>query len=254
MNTTLLHNDHFIILIVFAFIFGIVTCVYSASIHADVYGMIYTAPIIICFLMSMSLSIHYKKSINYARGFLFFGLANLVLLMAELLWLIMPYLEISQYASYPDIFYMMYNVLVLIFPLFILRHYKIHFYTVQYFIVFSSVMLGVIIYLVLSNDVNDFSFWLGLMFALVTSTMIGIIIMTMLALRNTNVFRVWIIITCAFFINTISDIWYYSTENTTNWHQSDWTNVLWFVSYLFIIFALYTQKSSYVVNGHKITK
>jgi len=179
-------------------------------------------------------------------------LAMLSLLIAEITWVVMPYFEMSQYESYPDIFYMTYAMLSLVFPCFVLKHYKIRLNTIQYLTILLITILGILAYVGLSIDGMYYSsFNLGLAFTVLTSLFLGIGTVTLLSIRNTKIFRVWMIIVFSVLIGAVSDIWYYASENTENWAPNDWTNVVWFVSYLVMIFALSEQRHSYVTKEKK---
>lgn len=243
-----LYNDRLPALIIFGSLFGIIVCVYSDFIHNDVYAMIYVSPIIISISFSMSLFRKYKKSIHYKRGFLFLALANISLLIAELFWILMPYYDLKQYGSYPDIFYMLYAIQMIIFPLFILKHYKVNHTIIHYTIILSSVLVSIIVYLILS-DIHDYTFYIGFVFTVMSGVLVGISISVVISLHHTRVFKFWIIISCSFIINLIADITYYSSKNN-NWDQGDMVNIIWFTSYLLLIFALYVQKSSYILKNN----
>jgi len=258
-----LSKENLLMLSIFAIFFAVIVLFYADSIHDDVYGMIYMSPIILCIVLSFSLFRRYKKTRNFSLGFLFVGLANLSLLIAEFLWLLMSYLEIKQYESYPDIFYIGYAISSLVFPWFILKHYKIHFtrmsftikkqkihlISIQHLTILLITIIGVLFYVILSYDVMESpSFALGLTFVSLSSMLVGISIITMITLKNTNIFTVWIIITFSFFISGITDIWYYANENTTGWNANSWTNIVWFVSYLILIFALNKQNYLYITK------
>jgi len=253
--SNIFYKENMIMLSLFGIIFGLIVFLYADSVHDNVYAMIYTSPIIVCVVIALSLFCRYKKSHNFSLAFLFLGLAMLSLLIAEVIWIIMPYLEISQYESYPDIFYLGYAILSLSFPLFILKYYKIHLNTIHYLLIMFVTIIGVLTYIGLSNnDSYSFSFGLGLVFVVLTSLLTGISIITLFVLKNTKIFRVWMIIVSSFCINMIADIWYYSSENTENWLASDFTNIIWFASYLVMIFALSEQRYSYVTTEKKSFK
>lgn len=244
------YRENIIILSTFGLFFGIIVFFYADSTPNDVYGMIYISPIIVCIALSLALAKRYKKTRNFSYGFMFVGLSHLSLLLAELLWLAMPYFELPQYESYPDIFYLGYVTCSLIFPWFILRHYKIRLTLTQYLLILLITIIGVSSYLALSYGVWDSSstFGLGFVFALLTSVLAGVSIITMSALKNTKIFTVWTIIVFSFLISAIADIGYYASENTTDWGPGDWFNIIWFVSYLIMIFALSEQNYSYIIK------
>jgi len=247
------HKENIVILSLFGIIFTTIVLFYSDYVHENVYAMIYASPIIVCIVISLSLSYRYKKLSNFFLGFLFLGLAMLSLLIAEIMWVVMSYFEISQYESYPDIFYFGYATLSLIFPWFVLKYYKIHLNTIHYLTILLITVIGILAYIGLSNDYSH-SFSLGLVFTVLTSLLIGISTITLLVLRNTKMFRVWIIILFSFIISAITDIWYYASENTEDWSANDLTNIVWFASYLIMIFALSQQRYSYVTTEKKSFK
>ena len=249
-----MNSDHYkeniMILVLFGILFGIIVFFYADDTPDDVYGMIYISPIIVCIVLSFSLFKHYKKTRSFSYGFFFVGLSHLSLLVAELLWLVMPYLGMTQYESYPDIFYLGYAVCSLVFPWFILRHYKIRLSLIQYLLILLITIIGISSYITLSYGMWDYSpsFGLGFVFAVLTSALAGVSIVTMFALKNTKMFLVWKLIVFSFFMTTIADIWYYASENTVDWSPSDWTNIVWFASYLIMIFALCEQNYSYIIK------
>jgi len=248
-------KENIVILSLFGMFFGIIVLFYADYVHEDVYAMIYASPIIVCVVISLSLSYHYKKSRNFSLGFLFFGMSMLLLLIAEVMWVVMPYFEIPQYESYPDIFYLGYATLSLIFPWFVLKHYQIRLNIIHYLVILLITIVGILAYVELSNgDLHSSSFNLGLVFAVLTSFLTGISIIMLFVLRNTKIFRVWMLIAFSLFISAIADIWYYASENTEDWSASDFTNIVWFVSYLIMIYALGEQRHSYVITEKKSFK
>lgn len=243
------YKENTLLLIISGLFFGIIIFFYSDYIHEDVYGMIYISPIIVCVVLSFSMSIHYKKSRNVSLTYTFLGLAMLSLLIAEILWLVMPYLGINQYESYPDVFYLGYSVFAIVFPLFILRYFKICLTKIHYFLISAIVIGGGLIYTGISYDnIGSSSFGLGLVFVLLTGGIIGISVITMMSIKNTKMFRIWMLIVFSFLVSGIADIWYYASENSGNWEASSWVNAVWFVSYLIMIFAINEQRYCYVVQ------
>jgi len=242
------HKENIILLSIFGIIFGLVVFFYSDTTHEHVYSMIYLAPIILCVIISIHISRRYKKSQYFSLGFLFLGISMSFLLAAELTWGMMPYLQLSQYESYPDIFYVGYSIFSLIFPLYILKHYKIHLQTIHYLLVLLIVTIAILSYIILSDIPFDMSssFVLGLLFVVLSSGMLGISLVALSTLYNTKVFHIWYIIVFSFFINLIADIVYYASENITNWQSDNWVNFVWFIGYLVMIFALGEQRHVYI--------
>jgi len=238
------YKENMLILLLFGIIFGIIVFFYSNSTHEDVYTMIYVSPIIVCIVMSVHISRRSKKSPIFSLGFLFLGISMMFLLTAELTWVVMPYFDLPQYESYPDIFYASSLIVNLFFPLFILRHYKTYLGIVHYLVILLIIAIGVLSYVLLSN-MDSLSFSFGLIFVFLSSGMVGISLVTMLTLHNTKIFHVWCIIVFSFLISMIADISYYSSENTTDWFAGDWVNFVWFASYLIMILALSEQRHAF---------
>lgn len=196
------------------------------------------------------MSIHYRKSRNVSMTYTFLGFSMVSLLIAEILWLVMPYLGINQYESYPDVFYLGYSVFAIVFPLFILRHFKICLAKILHYFLISAIIIGGgLIYTGISYDnIDSSSFGLGLVFVLLTSGIIGISAITVMSLKNTKMFRIWMLIVVSFVIGGIADLWYYANENSGDWAPDSWVNVVWFVSYLIMIFAINEQRYCYVIR------
>jgi len=250
------------ILSIFTVFFSLVVFYYSNKIHDDVYAMIYVSPIIILVILSFSLSRRYKKCGFFSYGHLVLGLALSALLLAEIAWRLMDYWNLPQYDSYPDIFYYVYNLLLLAHPYIIMKYFKVKPSRIAWLLFILCIVVGNGIYILLSNGhvLVDFGnqshiterFTFGLIFVTLTNAIIGSTIMATLSLKRTKIFRVWILIGVSLTINSIGDIYYYASENFSDWQPSDPVNIIWFVGYIILLYALIEHIPIYARKNKKL--
>jgi len=111
-------------------------------------------------------------------------------------------------------------------------------------------VIGILSYVILSgDDLYSSSSILGLTFVILTSLLIGVSTITLFLLRDTDIHKIWMIIVFSFFLGAIGDIFYYADENTNNWSMGDFVNIIWFVSYLILIYALIGQRSIFMTKA-----
>ncbi len=239
----------FTLLVVF---FSIIVLIYGDVIHEDVYAIIYTTPIIIIAIMSLSLSKKYRKIAHFCYGHMILGFAFIFQILAEFTWRLMGYNNLQQYESYPDIFYLCYGILLILHPWVIMRHFKVKPTKIAWLIFLLCVVTGIGIYNIISIDYLDSpSFLFGLGFVILTSVLLGSVIIAILTLRETKIFRIWILLGIAFFINATADIYYYASENFSDWQQNDLVNIVWFIGYIIIIYALIEHRHKYSIRREK---
>jgi len=227
------------ILSIFVTFFSLIVLFYSNNIHEDIYAMIYISPIVITIILSFSLSRRYKKCRFFSYGHLVLGLAQLFLLFGEITWLLMSYLGLNHYESYPDIFYYLYNLMLLTHPYVIMKFFKVKPSQIAWLLFVLCILVGDSIYIILSHGHTDTdSFIFGLIFVTLTNAIIGSTILATLTLKGTKIFRVWILIGVSLTINAIGDIYYYASENFSDWKPSDPVNIIWFVGYIILVYAL----------------
>lgn len=244
------NKEIIIILSIFSIFFSIIVLWYSDEIPEDIYSMMHVSPIIITTILSFSLSRRYKKCGFFSYGHLVLGMALSSLLLGEVAWRLMAYLNMAQYESYPDIFYYMYNILLVIHPFIIMKFFKVKPSKVAWLLFALCMVVGNSSYIIISDGFTDTdSFAFGLIFVTLTNAVIGSTVMAILTLRGTKIFRIWIFIGVALTINAIADIYYYASENFSDWGQGDLVNIVWFVGYVILLYALvehipvYTRKN-----------
>lgn len=228
-----------LILSVFVIFFIMVVLFYDKQIHDDVYSMIYVSPVVVAIILSFSLSRRYKKCGFFSYGHLILGVALSSLFIAEIMWRLMDYLHITQYQSYPDIFYYFYNFLLLSHPYIIMKYFKVKPSRFAWMIFALCMVAGTGSYVILSDGHTESdSFMFGLVFVTLTNAIIGSTVMAILTLKGTKIFRIWILIGVSLSINAAADIYYYASENFSNWTPGDLVNIIWFIGYVILVYAL----------------
>lgn len=244
-------KENIAIFVLFVTLFSIIVLVYGDDTNEDVFALIYTTPIIVIAIMSLSLSKKYRKIAHFCYGHLVLGLAFVSEIFAELTWRLMDYMNMPQYESYPDIFYVIYGLFLIAHPWIIMRHFKVKPSKMAWLLFALCMVVGVGLYYFISFDYLDSdSFMFGLGFIILTNTLLGSVIVAMLTLRGTEIFKVWVLLGIAFFINAAADIYYYASENFSDWQQSDFVNIVWFTGYIIIIYALLEHRYKYSLVKH----
>jgi hypothetical protein len=239
-------NQNIFIFSLFVIFFSIIVLFYSEETPEDVYGLIYMTPIIIIVILAISLNRLYRKTPDFNYGYLVLAVAFISHIMAEITWLLMDYLHFEHYQSYPDIFYFIYGIALLIHPWIIMQRFKIKPTKIAWVIFLLCMVAGNGIYCILSIDhYHEESFWFGLLFTILVTSLLGSTVIAIISLKDTKIFKIWILIGIAFLINAIGDIYYYASENFSDWTQGDLVNIAWFTSYIILIYALLKQHHEY---------
>jgi len=222
---------------------------YGEQIPEPVFSLLYTTPIIVIVIMSVALTKVYKKTKQFYYAYLLLAIAFTFHGIAEITWLLLDMVGINGYQSYPDIFYALYGIFLIFHPWLIMNHFKIKPKKISYFILIACVVIGNLIYVILSWDyINTDTFLYGLGFVTLTNFLLGSSIVAIITLRGTKIHKIWILICIAFVINASSDIYYYATENYTDWTQGDIVNITWFITYIILIFALIEPHLTYSIR------
>jgi len=247
MNDLTLEN--IAIFAIFVVLFSTVVLFYHNETPEDVYAMIYMTPMFIVAIMSLSLARRYRKIAHFYYGHIVLGIGITFMILAEITWRLMDYWNLPQYQSFPDIFYLAYGVTLIFHPWIIMRHFKVKPKKIAWLIFAVCVVGGNGIYTVISIDYLDAdSFYFGLGFATLTNILLGSTVIAIITLHGTKIFRVWILLGVAFFINAAADLYYYSSENFSDWHQGDLVNIAWFIGDIVLIYALMEHRYKYSIK------
>lgn len=244
------YRETIAIFAIFVVFFTLIVLFYSEQTPKPVYSLIYITPLIVIAVMSASLAKVYKKVRSFYYAYLFLAIAFTSHLIAEIIWLIFDLQGIETYQSYPDIFYAAYGIFLILHPWVIMTHFKIRPKKICYILLIGCVILGNLIYTLISIDhLDSDSFLFGLGFVTLTNFLLGSAIVAIITLRGTKIFTIWVLICIAFVINAIADIYYYASENFSDWTQGDLVNITWFVAYIILIFTLIEHRYKYSVRN-----
>lgn len=208
--------------------------------------------IIITISLSISLSLYFrKKYIQYTIKYIFLTVALTSYGIAEILWGYFEYINYTQYPSIADLFYVLYYLFLILFCVSILYKQYSLIPTRIKVIGFGTGLLYMYTYTL--SAINLFNsdiflydtFLYSIPFMVLGSIVISCSIVTTLFVTNLNHFKnIWRILVFAFMINGVADIFYYSSENISNFEYTDLTNILWIVMLLLMIYGL--NKNRYV--------
>lgn len=244
------YKETIAIFTLFVVFFAVIVLFYSEQTPAPVYSLIYMTPLIVIAVMSYSLAKVYRKVPSFYYAYLLLFIAFTAHVIAEIIWLIMDVANLDGYQSYPDIFYGLYGIFLILHPWVIMKHFMIQPKRISYLFLIGCVIIGNLLYTYLSWDnLDSDSFLFGLAFVTLTNLLLGSTIVAIITLRGTKIFTIWILFCIAFVINATADIYYYASENFSDWTPGDLVNIAWFVAYIILIFTLIEHRYKYSVRN-----
>ena len=112
------------------------------------------------------------------------------------------------------------------------------------------ILIGIISsYGLLSYEViGTNSFNLGLIFIVLGAITIWLVLVAVLGLVTHKLKKFWFIIGSAFLIQTISDFWYYVSENIYFYSYNEWYNIGWII---YIVLMMYAVRYSNTIFYNK---
>jgi len=244
------YRETIAIFLIFVAFFIIIVLFYSEDTPKFVFSLIYMTPIIVIAIMSASLAKVYRKVPCFYHAYLLLAISFFAHVTAEIIWVVMDLSNLYGYQSFPDIFYAISAIFLFLHPWAIMKHFKIQPKKTSFLLLIGCVIIGNLIYTHISWDYLDSdSFLFGLIFVTMTNILLGSSIVAIITLKKTKIFTIWILFCIAFVINATADIYYYASENFSDWSQGDLVNIAWFVVYIIIIFTLIEHRYKYSVRN-----
>lgn len=226
--------------------FGIIIFNYGDQIPEEVYSILFTFPLGVAAILSFSLFRLYRDVPRFCYSHLVLCIAMIFFVIAETIWIVLAYFGTYPYPSPADVAYGLYFGFLILYPTLILKFFETKPKIEHHAVVAATVAVCLTLYMVFTPQSEGFWVWLnGLIFIAMSSTLLGVTVMTTLLLRNRQVFAFWIILGVAFLINCLADLHYYSSENWSDWEVSDFVNIMWFISSIMVIYALLQHKRMY---------
>jgi hypothetical protein len=87
-------------------------------------------------------------------------------------------------------------------------------------------------------------FYLGLLFVLVSSTILGLAFLGAAVFRDSVLGTAWLVLAAGIFVYTVADVWYYATEVVDGYGGDHFVNTLWVLGLAVITYALYKHKKT----------
>lgn len=238
--------ENIIIFALIIIIFSIIITVYGDSLDEDVYAMMFTLPVGVTVIMAFSLSKKYKTVPKFCLSHFVLGISMTFWALAELSWILFAHWNLDQYPSLVDGFYSVYFLFAILHPISILRFFEVKVKKVHYLIVIGTIASVIGAYVLFTPPLDGIITWIvGIHFIGMSSTLLGVTIVTTILLRKHKVFEFWILLAIAFTINCLGDLYYYSSENWSDWKISDPVNIIWFTSVVIIVYALLQHRRMY---------
>lgn len=228
--------------------FSVIVTQFSETIPEEVYSMIYIFPLLGVAIISFTLSKKYRKIKEFCLGHSVLGAAMVFYIIAEVCWIVLGWYDYTQYPSVYDIFFALFSIFAIIHPLVIMRFFQIKPKRNHMILLVGIITSVLILYVAVVGEIKDpQSYYTGLAFMGLSSTLLAVSIVTILSLRGRQIFRVWILIGIAFLINCIADFHYYIMENFKDWTIGDWENIGWFIANIILLYAVIEHKNKYRV-------
>jgi len=185
-----------------------------------------------------------EKSKDITISYIFLACAMVFYVIAEILWVYFESINIDPYPSLADLFYVGYFVSSILFCSKIIWKY---FKFISIWTKIGGGIVGVcaiLLYLIFSVDHFDSEmFQLGTFFTVLSSILLSVgVIVSFTMLKSTRLRDVWLIFGIMFCIDSVADVFYYASENTSSYLYTNWVNIAWFGGGLVVIlWIIYSQ-------------
>ncbi len=179
-----------------------------------------------------------------AKSYFLLGLGFTSYVIAELLYYSFDLiLGIESYPSVADIFFFVLYPFVLGHLLLNLKFFHISYSKFQKFWIPVIPVFALTVYVVMSMSVPDaelnFDFYYGLIFVSGASATLSFTIVGALVFRQGVLGVIWLLLVIGLMINAAGDVWYYHLEIFGQYYDAHPVTVVWHVSNLFMVYALY---------------
>ncbi len=194
----------------------------------------------------------------FGKSYLTLGIGYLFYTIAEITFYVLDFLGYDNYPSIADVFFFLVYPCMAIHLFLNLRFFGIELTKVQKIwmpivsctVVASYVILSIIVQ---ENTVhNDYlqiiqefgvDFYYGLIIVSASAVILAMVILGSTTFRTSLLGTVWLLLLVGFLINTFGDVWYYHLEIFGMYTDQHVVNVIWYLSNMVVIYALYKHKS-----------
>ena len=189
----------------------------------------------------------YKGSVVFGKAYFALGIANFSLFLAEVVYTVYGFLELDPYPSIADIFFFSLYPFALIHLILNIRFFtpKFSALTKSWLFLFPASMIAVYTFFSLRVfEEPDFDFYYGIIFVSGSSVTMAFAVLGAKIFRKGTLGVAWLLLVLGILANTIGDVWYYYLETVGDYDLGHVVNLFWYVSYWFIVYALYKHKKT----------
>jgi hypothetical protein len=212
---------------------------YTVEITSFVLSVVFAGSVSV---FAFRVSKKHRKGIM-AKAYFFMGLGFISYVIAELLYYTFDLIfGIKAYQSISDVFFFFaLYPLIMIHLLLNLKYFHIILTRIQKIWIPAIPVFILSLFAMTSLSIPDmgFDFFYGLIFVSGATITFTFTIVGALTFRYGALGVVWLLLLIGLMINAFGDIWYYHLEIFGQYYDGHPVTVIWFVSNLFIIYALY---------------
>lgn len=208
-----------------------------------IYGFSMTIPLIVSIFAFVTAK-RYSGAKVYSKAHLLLGAGFMLMFCAELTYFIYEQvLELDPYPSIADVFFFVFYPMLIGFLVYNIKFFAPKISKSGIVLMISTPLIATFTYIVLTiDDFGSFDFYYGIIFIAAASVTLGLAINTAKIFKGGVIGTAWLILVVGIIINVIGDVWYYYEEVVGEYTLDHPVNLMWYSSYLIILYALYKHK------------
>ena len=197
-------------------------------------------------ISSFIIAKRYWGTTIFGRSYLSLGLGFLSYAIAEVLYYTFDLiLGIEPYPSIADVFFFLLYPFALGHLLLNIKFFNTKVTSIQKIWLAAIPISFIVIYSFMSFlelDEPNFDYYYGIIFIAGSSTTLGFAILGAKIFRQGAIGVAWLLLVIGILINAIGDVWYYHLEIFGEYFDAHPVTVIWYVSNLLMIYALYKHQ------------
>jgi len=198
------------------------------------------------FVASFILSRLYGNSQVFGRSYLYLSIGYLSIFVGEFIfWYYLVILEIEFIPAF-DLLFLPSYPLIISHLIINIRYFATKLENHQKAALFLVPLLTTLTYLhfVSDYDTDVFFFYQNLLYVILSSTILGLVVVGFTLFRNSVMFVAWFLFLIGLFIDTVGTVYYYHGYTIDLDLNNNPFSILWSMSYLIMIYALYKHQKS----------
>jgi hypothetical protein len=179
---------------------------------------------------------------KFSLAFYFLAIGYFCASIGEIIYYYFDFVEIDPFPSFADVFFF------IIYPTSMIHLIiNISFYQVKStlkskiaMIFFAVSIISIYVYFAYDNfESFHFNFFYGLIFVSGAACITSVGLYGAIVVRKIPLGRSWFLLVTGIVIGTVADVWYYILESMQSYTLDHVVNLLWYTSYLIIVYSLY---------------